>query len=306
MSFSQMETLKLILVMLRFFASLVLFLVTSYSVSAQDLLFNAPCWSNRAYFNPSATANTSFSRNSELQFSGKRQWAGIASSPQLIGLALDYSMNDKNGLGLQIWKQDLGTFSFSTVQIPYSFEAKFNENISLLLGVSSKIYSINADFTKLQGQQSIDVTPDSYNLNQFDASFGASIMYRDKLRVGFFSNNFLVGLDKEDLSFGKNVGSNFGLDLSYKLNKSDNIQYIFDSFLRSQSAGNEFIGEFWLRMLAQKYAGGIGYSSNDEIDSFIGLNIGPKVSLRYFYTYNLSPIQQFSTGSHQVGVAYSL
>ena len=301
-----METLKLILVMLRFFASLVLFLVTSFSLSAQDLLFNAPCWSNRAYFNPSATGKTSFERNSELQFSGKRQWAGIASSPQLYGLALDFSMNEKNGLGLQIWKQDLGTFSFSTIQVPYSFEAKFNEKLSMLLGVSSKVYFINADFTKLSGQQNIDVNLDSYNLNQFDASFGASILYQNKLRIGFFSNNFLVGLDKEDLSFGKNVGSNYGLDLSYKLNNSDKIQYIFDSFLRSQTTGNDLVGEFWLRVLSHKYAGGFGYSSNNEMDSFVGLNIGPKLSLRYFYTYNLSPIQQFSSGSHQIGVAYSL
>lgn len=301
-----METLKLILVMLRFFASLVLFLVTSFSLSAQDLLFNAPCWSNRAYFNPSATGKTSFERNSELQFSGKRQWAGIASSPQLYGLALDFSMNEKNGLGLQIWKQDLGTFSFSTIQVPYSFEAKFNEKLSMLLGVSSKVYFINADITKLSGQQNIDVNLDSYNLNQFDASFGASILYQNKLRIGFFSNNFLVGLDKEDLSFGKNVGSNYGLDLSYKLNNSDKIQYIFDSFLRSQTTGNDLVGEFWLRVLAHKYAGGFGYSSNNEMDSFVGLNIGPKLSLRYFYTYNLSPIQQFSSGSHQIGIAYSL
>lgn len=301
-----METLKLILVMLRFFASLVLFMVTSFSLSAQDLLFNAPCWSNRAYFNPSATGKTSFERNSELQFSGKRQWAGIASSPQLYGLALDFSMNEKNGLGLQIWKQDLGTFSFSTIQVPYSFEAKFNEKLSMLLGVSSKVYFINADFTKLSGQQNIDVNLDSYNLNQFDASFGASILYQNKLRIGFFSNNFLVGLDKEDLSFGKNVGSNYGLDLSYKLNNSDKIQYIFDSFLRSQTTGNDLVGEFWLRVLAPKYAGGFGYSSNNEMDSFVGLNIGPKLSLRYFYTYNLSPIQQFSSGSHQIGIAYSL
>lgn len=301
-----METLKLILVMLRFFASLVLFMVTSFSLSAQDLLFNAPCWSNRAYFNPSATGKTSFERKSELQFSGKRQWAGIASSPQLYGLALDFSMNEKNGLGLQIWKQDLGTFSFSTIQVPYSFEAKFNEKLSMLLGVSSKVYFINADFTKLSGQQNIDVNLDSYNLNQFDASFGASILYQNKLRIGFFSNNFLVGLDKEDLSFGKNVGSNYGLDLSYKLNNSDKIQYIFDSFLRSQTTGNDLVGEFWLRVLAHKYAGGFGYSSNNEMDSFVGLNIGPKLSLRYFYTYNLSPIQQFSSGSHQIGIAYSL
>ena len=90
-----MATLKLIPVMLRYYASLLLFLVTSLNVSAQDLLFNAPCWSNRAYFNPSATGKTSFERNSELQFSGKRQWAGIASSPQLYGLALDFSMNEK-------------------------------------------------------------------------------------------------------------------------------------------------------------------------------------------------------------------
>jgi len=270
------------------------------------LLFNAPCWSNRAYFNPSATGKTSFERNSELQFSGKRQWAGIASSPQLYGLALDFSMNEKNGLGLQIWKQDLGTFSFSTIQVPYSFEAKFSEKLSILLGVSSKVYFINADFTKLSGQQNIDVNLDSYNLNQFDASFGASILYQNKLRIGFFSNNFLVGLDKENLSFGKNVGSNYGLDLSYKLNNSDKIQYIFDSFLRSQTTGNDLVGEFWLRVLAHKYAGGFGYSSNNEVDSFVGLNIGPKLSLRYFYTYNLSPIQQFSSGSHQIGIAYSL
>ena len=292
--------------MLRYYASLLLFLVTSLNVSAQDLLFNAPCWSNRAYFNPSATGKTSFERNSELQFSGKRQWAGIASSPQLYGLALDFSMNEKNGLGLQIWKQDLGTFSFSTIQVPYSFEAKFNEKLSILLGVSSKVYFINADFTKLSGQQNIDVPLDSYNLTQFDASFGASILYQNKFRIGFFSNNFLVGLDKEDLSFGKNVGSNYGLDLSYILNNSDKIQYIFDSFLRSQTTGNDFVGEFWLRVLSHKYAGGFGYSSNNEMDSFVGLNIGPKLSLRYFYTYNLSPIQQFSSGSHQIGVAYSL
>jgi type IX secretion system PorP/SprF family membrane protein len=301
-----MATLKLIPVMLRYYASLLLFLVTSLNVSAQDLLFNAPCWSNRAYFNPSATGKTSFERNSELQFSGKRQWAGIASSPQLYGLALDFSMNEKNGLGLQIWKQDLGTFSFSTIQVPYSFEAKFSEKLSILLGVSSKVYFINADFTKLSGQQNIDVNLDSYNLNQFDASFGASILYQNKLRIGFFSNNFLVGLDKENLSFGKNVGSNYGLDLSYKLNNSDKIQYIFDSFLRSQTTGNDLVGEFWLRVLAHKYAGGFGYSSNNEVDSFVGLNIGPKLSLRYFYTYNLSPIQQFSSGSHQIGIAYSL
>jgi len=290
--------------MLRYSVSALLLLVLTLGVKAQEISLNSSFWLNRSYYNPSNTALSLDGRSSELMLSARNQWVGLGSSPKAYGFRCDYSLSSKNAVGIQVWNQEFGTFTNSVLQVPYSFEAKFSERIKMVLGVSSSFYSISPDFSRLTNASSIDFGVMDYSYNHFDATFGASIYYANSWRIGFFTTNFLAGLNTENsLGILGNLGMKTGIDFSFQ--KSLNVVKVeLDGLLFQNVNTGLSIGEFWGRAGAKGFSLGIGVGTNESLHGSLGLRLNSKLRLDYIYTYTNSALRNFTNGSHQLGLSY--
>ena len=310
MLLKHMEQATIIQVMLRFLGKTGLLLCIPISLFGQEAVMNTPFWSNRSYFNASCVGYL----GEDVPLSGfltsKKLWSGIQGSPMVIGFSADYKASESNFVGVQVWQHKYATLNYSSISIPYAFNARIDRDQGFLLGLASTFTSTSIDLSKITQPELLDVTAQIPPVAFFDASFGASYYYLDVFRFGVFANNFMLNSSVDPtkvINYTNYSMSTFGADLSFYL-KEDRFRPIslyFDAFLK----GNVYtpvLGEASVRIGKYGTLIGLGYRTNNDLNFTLQFGESKPFEFGYFYTHSFSALQKFSNGSQQVYLRFNL
>lgn len=277
------------------------------NVSAQQLSMYSQYYWNDYVINP---AFTGIKNTPRVQFGYRNQWSGFQGSPKTYTVGGHVGLNKQNmGLGGMIFSDDQGgAIRQNGVMLNYSYQLKLNQNSGLSFGVAgilnqygfngSQIQNINTDAT-LQANVT-QLTPDMnfgivYHLNnQLFIGLAANQLVQSRL------NKFNTGsltLSENQLIRHYNLSASYVKELNPKLDIEPYV-LLRSTFIKAPQW--ELGGKVNYNKLV---FGGLSYRSNESVIGLVGVNY-QNFMLAYSYDFTLSAIRNYSSGSHEILLAY--
>jgi type IX secretion system PorP/SprF family membrane protein len=277
------------------------------NVSAQQLSMYSQYYWNDYVINP---AFTGIKNTPRVQFGYRNQWSGFQGAPKTYTVGGHTGFEkQKMGLGGMFFMDDQGgAIRQNGFMLNYSYQLKLNQNSGLSFGVSGILnqYSFN-------GSGISNINPDATlqtNVTQLapDMNFGIVYHLNNKLFIGLAANQLVqsrLGKFNNNLL---NVSENqlirhYNLSASYltKINDKMDLEpyaLLRTTFIKAPQA--ELGGKITYKDLV---FGGLSYRTNESVIGMAGIYY-QNFMLAYSYDFTLSAIRSYSSGSHELLLAY--
>ena len=239
----------------------------------------------------------------------RRQWVGIAGSPETMTLAVDAPFLDsKLGLGLIITNDKLGVTKETQFHSNYAYRISMGKG-NLSLGLGAGLITTNTAWSDLVV---LDPGDEYYLINSRvfvvpDFSFGVYYSNRNyfaglsvpKLLVykfDFNKNKYSLKFDPAQYYYLFNTGYIFSLSKKLKF---------FPSTLVSYSQGKKLLydlnGHF---CLFDRFWFGASYRNERSVAGLIQFGINNQLRIAYTYDVDFSRLGRYSNGSHEIMIRY--
>lgn len=264
------------------------------------------------FFNP-VLLNPAYAGSQEaLQVTAtvRDQWTGLKGAPKTQVLSLHSPLKKENiGVGFTVLNDQLGITKNMGVYADLAYSIKVNKkNNRLAFGVKVGMDFFRQDFSSLRVNDNTDALYTegfNYKKNLFNA--GAGIYYYGKRHYIGVSTPRLVknkiNLASDQQALQENHYYAFGgivikINPAINMRPSFNVKYVNNAPLSIE--GNLsflFYDKIWIgAMYRHKAATGLN----------IMYNVNQNLRIGYAYDYQLTSLQKFSAGSHEIMISYDL
>lgn len=269
---------------------------------------------NGLYINPAyAGSHDALSATAIYRY----QWVKMPGQPQTASVALHSPLkNSKIGLGLIYTYDRIGPAKTNSVnaQFAYRIPVGKRKDIKVCIGLSAGVANYRSDLSKVAVLDANDPNFEGNNQNRWLPNVGFGLhVYSDKFFVGVSLPHILVNkLDgkfsvfatdnnvaKQYFHLLANAGITVNCGPKVKFVPSVLIKYVpvhapltFDlnvAFL--------FVDRVWL---------GAGYRLKDSYNFMLAVNVYKGLRIGYAYDLTVSPLTQYTTGSHEAFIGYDL
>ena len=286
---------------------IVLIAILSLETEAQQLPMYSQYYWNDFVINP---AFTGIRNTPRVQLGYRNQWAGFAGAPKTYTLGGHMALKGKNmGVGGMLFSDDQGgAISQNGLMLNYSYQLKFDQTSSLSFGLSGIVNQYSYDGSVME-----NIVPDAtlqISSKQIvpDLNFGMVYNMKNKLFIGLAVNQMIQSrlnkLNTNSLIIGDNqLVRHYNLSASYLLPVNDKITIEPYTMMRTtfiQSPQFELGAKTTFNNML---FAGVSYRSNESIIGLAGLQYSNFV-LAYSYDFTLSDIKTYSSGSHEILLAY--
>jgi type IX secretion system PorP/SprF family membrane protein len=282
-------------------------LLSLTNVSAQQLSMFSQYYWNDYVINP---AFTGIKNSSRVQLGYRNQWSGFQGAPKTYTVGGHTGFErQKMGIGGMFFVDDQGgAIRQNGFMLNYSYQLKLNQNSGLSFGVSGILnqYSFN-------GSGISNINPDATlqtNVTQLapDMNFGIVYHLNNKLfiglaanqlvqsRLGKFNNN-LLNISENQLIRHYNLSASYLTKINDKMDLEP-YALLRTTFIKAPQA--EFGGKITYKDLV---FGGLSYRTNESVIGMAGIYY-QNFMLAYSYDFTLSAIRSYSSGSHELLLAY--
>lgn len=264
------------------------------------------------FFNP-VLLNPAYAGSQEalqITATARDQWTGLKGAPKTQVLSLHSPLRtEKIGVGFTVLNDELGITKNTGVYLDLAYSIKVNKkNNRLAFGVKAGMDFFRQDFSKLRINDNTDeIYMDGFNYRKNLFNVGAGIYYYGKRHYLGISTPRLVknkiNLASDQKALQENHYYFFG-GIVIKLNPAINmrpsfiVKYVNNAPLSIE--GNLsflFYDKVWIgAMYRHKAATGLN----------IMYNINQNLRIGYAYDYQLTSLQKFSQGSHEIMISYDL
>jgi type IX secretion system PorP/SprF family membrane protein len=276
-------------------------------ISAQQLSMYSQYYWNDYVINP---AFTGIKNTPRVQLGYRNQWSGFQGAPKTYTVGGHTGFEkQKMGLGGMLFMDDQGgAIRQNGIMINYSYQLKLNQNSGLSFGVSGIInqYAFN-------GSGISNINPDATlqtNITQLapDMNFGVVYHLNNKLYIGLAANQLVQSrLGKFNTNL-LNVSENqlirhYNLSASYLTKINDKLglepyALLRTTFIKAPQA--ELGGKVTYKDFV---FGGLSYRTNESVIGMVGMYY-QNFMLAYSYDFTLSAIRSYSSGTHELLLAY--
>lgn len=239
----------------------------------------------------------------------RRQWVGIAGSPETTTLAIDAPVLDaKLGLGLVITNDKIGVTKETQINSYYSYKISIRDG-NLSLGLSAGLITTNTAWYDLVV---IDPGDENYLIDSRvfvvpDFSFGSYFSYHNYF-AGFSIPKLLgykFDFDKNKYALKINPGQYYYLfNTGYVFNLTPKSKF-FPSALVTFSPGEKILYDinahfsFFDRLWA-----GASYRNNRSVAGLLQFALNNQVKVAYTYDFDFGRLGRYSNGSHEIMLRY--
>lgn len=264
------------------------------------------------FFNP-VLLNPAYAGSQEaLQITGtsRDQWTGLAGAPKTQVLSLHTPIKFKNvGVGFTVLNDELGVTKNTGLYGDFSYSLKLNKkNDQLAFGLKLGFDFMRQDFSTLRiNDNTDDLYTNNLRTNKNLFNTGAGIYYYGKRHYLGVSTPRLIKnkitTTQTQSAIQENHYYMFG-GVVFKINPAINLRPSFIvKYVKSAPLSIEgnisvlFYDKIWLGMMYRhKAAAGLN----------IMYNINQNIRIGYAYDYQLTTIQKFSQGSHEIMLGFDL
>lgn len=293
-------------------------------VQAQDETVFAHYNINPVIINPAATG---FDETHQILFNARAQWTSFPDAPKTVGVQYNGPIGNSFGLGVGVLTESAASLTRFRARLNSAFRFSAGDNAKLAVGFAFEFHqqtvgnNIFGDNLFEVGDDIIESIVDGRN--EFDASVG--IFGRFGRDQNTFAGITLINmvrsrLDEIVIASDNNTnsifshyvmlaGHNFSFDnAGFSIEPSVMIQQVMDAPFRADfnlKAG--FLEDRVVAGLSYRTLGTVGVLLGGELR--FGNQSGPvddRSAVNLFYTFDLSTqeFQQFTSGSHEITLAF--
>jgi type IX secretion system PorP/SprF family membrane protein len=239
----------------------------------------------------------------------RRQWVGIAGSPETMSIAADAPLLDsKLGVGIIITNDKIGVTKETQFHTTYAYKIKMS-NGNLSLGLGAGLITTNTAWSDLVV---LDPGDEYFLINSRvfvvpDFSFGIYYSYKNyfaglsvpKLlgyKFDFNKNKYSLKFAPDQYYYQLNTGYVYTLSPKLKLFPSTLISYSpGEMLLYDINAHFNYSERFWF---------GVSYRSNRSLATLIQFGLNSQFKVAYTYDFDFGKLGRYSNGSHEVMLRY--
>jgi type IX secretion system PorP/SprF family membrane protein len=296
-------------------------LLTSFSTFAQQEAMYSQYLFNPMSINPAMTSKNG-ENMAKVIYRKKLIGGDFEGDPQTQTVVLELPFrNEKMGLGFQIYNDVAGILKSTGGYGIYNYKVRFNDELSLTMGVQAGMTSFRANFTSVQ---LIDPKDPNFgqNINKAVPSVGTginltndkwylavsvpqiirndlSIISNPNSKYNASTNRFMFGM----FGYEFNVNKSITLTPSVLAKVIENAPVAFDYNLKASFMDKFFIGGS-LRTSSNQFNEASSQTRlGDAFIAYTEIQLTPKI--RFGYAYNISTAKgQYDSGSHEILISY--
>jgi type IX secretion system PorP/SprF family membrane protein len=263
---------------------------------------------NPFILNPAIAGTTNYF---QIRSTHRFQWAGFPDAPILNSLSLYGPVSAKNvdmGYGGTVYIDATGPTSRSGIRGAFAYNIPLNDEIHLSFGAALGMMQFKIDGTQIKGMRDAEPSGDVNTVHSFfqpDGMLGV-YLYRTDFQVSLSADNLFnnkFDIDPEAKGISK-LKRHFYLLGAYT--------YIFNrTWSAEASTIFKAVTPVPIQMdinamaIYQKILRfGISYRTQEAVSVIVSYIFNKKIYVGYSFDYNLSSIQQYSLGSHEIMLGY--
>lgn len=278
-------------------------------IAQQDAQFTHYMY-NMSIINPAYTANEFGDvRAGALH---RSQWVGLEGNPT-SSMAFGQVMLENNiQVGFSFINDNVGDLiGENNIFIDGAYKLQVSQDSYLSFGTKLGVRFFNANLNNLNlesGDSSTDVAFQN-NINRQFINVGFGLFYNtQKFYAGFSIPNLLETkyLENSDNSIKTYEQQHAFLTGGYIFNLNNNLK-IKPSFLAKGVRGAPLSIDINTNVLIKnKVEVGLSYRIEDALATLVSFNISDNLNVGYSYDYNLSRLNNFNSGSHEIILLYKV
>lgn len=283
----------------------IVFLLLGLRVNAQQLTFMSQYMVDNYIMNPAAAGSYEYS---PIALSARQQWVGFSDAPSTQMLTAHMNVKDHHGVGLKLYNDMIGPLGRISIQGTYAYHVEIDRNQRLSFGLSLMFnqHKLDGSGFNIESQTDNVLTNATMSSSNLDADFG----------VQYYTEDYYVGLSIPQLfqnkySFGDNINDlnkqirHFYFMGGYKI-KIDRKYSLEPSFLMKAAPNAPVQFDVNARLhYDNKFWGGLSWRIKDAVSVMLGVNYD-EFAFGYSFDFTTNDIRQFSSGTHEIYVAYKI
>ncbi len=241
-------------------------------------------------------------------FSYKQKWLGVKDAPNSQTIMSHRKLSKKVAVGIKVFNESYGVLRKTGGEITYGYTIPiFKKRGIIRLGLSGIFYQKGLNYSKLELQNNAD---DKLYLDGYKAKFVPDVA----LGVSAYMHGINVGVavprviqlktdltNKDIMEFRENreyiIYGSYGF-------KTDLRTFFEPGVLARVQENGDIQVDINMRLKWKKKLNlGVSYRSADAFVLFTGVDFS-KISVFYSYEMGISNIVRYSTGSHELMIAY--
>jgi type IX secretion system PorP/SprF family membrane protein len=287
-------------------ALLAVFFLSSLALRAQREPFYTQYMYNIGSFNPAYVGTV---ETPDLNLLYRSQWIDIPGAPRTIRFGMNYPLsNRKHGLGFNAVNEQLGPTTQTFVDVSYSFQVEFDNEVFLSFGLDAGGSFLNVDFSKGTFENPGEPILGVETINEFTPTIGAGLfLYRSNWYVGFSIPNFLTdGLYSDEAAQVVEDQLQYNLIGGYVFQLNDNLKFkpaFLVNYIQGAPVNGNLSASF---LLNDTFTLGAAYRFDNAVSGLAGFQISNSLFLGYAYDYNVNGLGGYNSGSHEAIVKFFL
>jgi len=279
------------------------FLLSGGRLAAQQLPQYTQYMYNTSTINP-AYVNENNRMDATLSY--RAQWIGIDGAPETKALTVSGIINNKIGLGITIFKDNIGPSTEFNSNAVFSYYLNLNKKVKLSLGLNAGINFFEVDYSKgnYYDQDDILFSYDNY-YNALPAIGAGTYIFSDNWYFGFSIPNMLI--NRSNIESDKNLihrDNHFYFMGGYVVDVSASLKLKPSVLVKTIDHSPPTIDTSLNVLFLQKFTLGASHRLKDSYSAIAGFQISKNFFMGYSYDYSISDIGNYNQGSHEIILKY--
>ena len=229
----------------------------------------------------------------------RKQWVGLTGAPETYGIMGNMEIKPKNfGVGLQIENDKIGLFTNTKISAAFSYKIKFTKDVSLALGISPGLNRVATDYNRLITTQTGDGTFNSYLQTNNSFTNGAGMFFSSKKFYAGLSTPDLMQLNTPEKAVEYDIIAGY----VYKVNDDFSIKP--STLVRGIKGSPTQFDASVTAYMNKMFGVGLSYRNKESLVLFTELLIKKQFKIGYAYDYNIGPLRNFNSGTHEIMLNY--
>ena len=292
------------IIVIRLFILLLLFTCISNLYAQQEAMYSQYMF-NQLVINPAYAGRNDVFAGTLLY---RNQWLKMPGAPKTETFSLDGCLKkEKVGLGLIISNDEIGVSKNLGIYGAYAYKIKLN-NAVWSLGLQAGFSFIQSDFSKVQLDDNSSVRDPAFltNVKEWMPNFGiGTYYYTDKFYAGIsvphiLSKSLFVNQQSYEQYRHIFVTTGYILDVCPGVKAKPSLMLKVVQGAPAQLDINTF---FWFYEL---FAIGVSLRTEDAFSVLLEVRANKQLSFGYAYDYNVSSLNKFNSGSHELMLHYEI
>ena len=236
----------------------------------------------------------------------RAQWIGIEGAPETKTLTVSGIINHKIGLGIHIFKDNIGPSTEFSSSAMFSYYLNLSKKVKMSLGLNAGADFYEVDYSKGNYYDSDDALLSYDNYYNTLPLIGAGVyIFSENWYGGFSIPNFL--LNKSNVVSDKNLilkDNHFYFIGGYVLDVAADLKLKPSILLKFTENAPTTIDASLNVLFLQKFTLGASHRLEDSYSAMAGFQASRNFFIGYSYDYSISDLGNYNQGSHEIILKY--